>query len=519
MKKAILIILSVVFLGVYLGFGGFADAFDDRVMATQVLSQDEIDALCALKKDAFMWPELTLNGGSIPYDIEQNMLLIPQNMSEASITGTLEAADGELYFLEDENLQDKALAMSENKVFRLFWIREEQCWMYNVYFTGMPVINIVTNTNEQQAENFGEQTPSTGVMEIHDPYHSTLQMQSAECSWHRRGSTTLQYEKASYKLTLTEEKLSLLGMRKDDDWILHALYDDDGLIHNKLSYEVWQEIAADNSVKHDEGISMEYVELFKDGYYQGVYGLSERIDAKALSLTEKDILYKCKDQEPPGEDDFYEELTEEMSPVFEWKYPKDFKTGDWEPLRAWTDAFCFDKMESYEKGKALLNMENAVDYNLLICGMDNIMKNIYFWADYQGDGTYEFIKIPWDLNMTWGNSWIDDINCKFNCYQEKNQDSHGGWTEDMAVLYEENPEEIGTLLKKRWLELREDIITKEALKEKADAEFSYLHDTGAYQRNYQKWPQGTEYWSDDYLYEYIDKRIDYLDDYIGQMGE
>lgn len=225
MKKAILIILSVVFLGVYLGFGGFADAFDDRVMATQVLSQDEIDALCALKKDAFMWPELTLNGGSIPYDIEQNMLLIPQNMSEASITGTLEAADGELYFLEDENLQDKALAMSENKVFRLFWIREEQCWMYNVYFTGMPVINIVTNTNEQQAENFGEQTPSTGVMEIHDPYHSTLQMQSAECSWHRRGSTTLQYEKASYKLTLTEEKLSLLGMRKDDDWILHALYD------------------------------------------------------------------------------------------------------------------------------------------------------------------------------------------------------------------------------------------------------------------------------------------------------
>lgn len=332
----------------------------------------------------------------------------------------------------------------------------------------------------------------------------------------------MQYEKASYKLTLTEEKLSLLGMRKDDDWILHALYDDDGLIHNKLSYDVWQEIAADNGVDYDEGINMEYVELFKDGYYQGVYGLSERIDAKTLSLTDKDILYKCKDQKPPGEDDFYDELTEGMSPVFEWKYPKNFEKEDWEPLRRWTDAFCFDKLENYEEGKALLNIENAVDYNLfnlLICGMDNTMKNIYFWADSQSNGTYKFVKIPWDLNMTWGNSWIDDSDCKFNCYQEKNLCSPDGWTEDIAVLYEANPKEMGELLKKRWLELREDIITKEALKEKADAEFFYLHDSGAYQRNYQKWPQGTEYWSDDYLYEYIDKRIDYLDEYLGQMGE
>lgn len=514
MKKFILIVLSVVCLGAYLSYDRIIAYFDDTVMEAQVLAQEEIDGLCEGKEDAFMWPEITLNGGAVPYDIEQNMLLIPQNMSDAQITGALEVPDGTLYFLEDEGLNDKASAMGENKVFRLFWIRENMCWMYNAYFTGMPVINI--NTLEAEGEI------TKGIFEIHDPYHSNLQMQGGECSWHLRGATTLQYEKSSYRLTLTDEKMSLLGMRKDEDWILHALYDDDGLIHNKLSYEVWQEIAADNSVSYDEGISMEYVELFKDGYYQGVYGLSERIDAKELSLDNKDILYKCKDQEPPGEDDFYSELTAEMTPVFEWKYPKDFEMEDWEPLRAWTDAFCFDQMESYEEGAALLNMENAVDYNLfnlLICGMDNIMKNIYFWADYQGDGSYEFIKIPWDLNMTWGNSWIDDINCKFNCYQEKNLDSPDGWTEDMDVLYEENPEEVGRLLSKRWRELRADIITKEALYEKVDAEFAYLHGSGAYARNYQKWSQGTEYWSDNYIYEYIDQRIDYLDSYIGQMGE
>ena len=51
---------------------------------------------------------------------------------------------------------------------------------------------------------------------------------------------------------------------------------------------------------------MEYVEVFMDNRYLGVYGLSERVDKKASSLSNGDILYKCRDQIYPGEDDFYE---------------------------------------------------------------------------------------------------------------------------------------------------------------------------------------------------------------------
>lgn len=87
----------------------------------------------------------------------------------------------------------------------------------------------------------------------------------------------------------------------------------------------------------------------------------------------------------------------------------------------------------------------------------------------------------------------------------------------MYKLYEQNPEEIGLLLKKRWQELRESIIIKEALYEKADMQYEYLYASGAYERNRQKWPPKGDYWSDDYIYEYIDKRIDFLDSYIGQM--
>ncbi len=513
-KKLMIIFASIMFLYIYLKSDKIFDRLDIGIMNAGVLPMEEINLLCEGKEDAFMEPEITINGGEIAYDSEQNLLLVPQNLSEELFEGSLEAPDGELYFLEDEALTNKAETIRESKMLHLFWIRESRCWMYNVYFTGMPVAAVTTKETGEEVKK--------GEIWVYDPYHSAAQYQKAECVWHLRGATTLNYEKSSYRLTLTDQKLSFLGMRRDDDWMLHSLYDDEGLIHNKLSYEVWQEIAASNHVDYDEGISMEYVELFMDDTYLGVYGLSERIDRKALHLSEKDILYKCKDQKNPGQDDFYSELTEEMSPTFVWKYPKDFEMEDWEPLKKWVSIFCYEELEDYESASAILNMENAIDYNLfnmLICGMDNIMKNIYFQADYQSDGSYKFIKIPWDLNMTWGNSWIDDINCNFNRFQEKNFDSYNGWSQDMYCLYEHAPGEIGPLLADRWQELRQNIITKESLYEKVDAEFSYLYDSGAYVRNRQKWPPKGEYWQDSYIYEYIDRRIDFLDGYIGQMRD
>ena len=194
---------------------------------------------------------------------------------------------------------------------------------------------------------------------------------------------------------------------------------------------------------------------------------------------------------------------------------------DWEPLRKWTDLFLFDGLSDYGEGTDIINMENAIDYNLfnlLICGGDNIMKNIYFHAVYQGDGSYRIVKIPWDLNMTWGNSWVDDIDRNFNCFQDKNFDSLKGWTCDVEALYQLNAEEISGLLSERWWELRENIITKESLSNIVETQYSYLHDSGAYVRNYMWWPPKGEYWQDDYIYKYIDKRLEFLDNYIGQLG-
>lgn len=514
MKKLRFIVLSACILALYLNLEHVQAAFSRNVMSVSVLSMEEIETLCTGKEEMFLEPCITLSDAKIAYDREQNMLLIPQSMQEENFQGRLSVPDGNLYFLEEAAFGDKAEAIANNQVFRLFWITDTQCWMYNVYFTGMPILCLTTEAEENEEKS--------GKVWLYDPYRSRGSYPDMTCTWHVRGNTTRQYEKENYRLTLIEEKVSFLGMRKDDDWILHALYDDDGMIHNKVSYEVWNQIAGNNQVSNDEGLSMEYVELFKDGQYRGVYGLTERIDKKELALNDKDILYKWKQMGVPGEDDFYSELTDDMNPCFIMKYSSHPILQDWEPLKQWTSLFLYEEFEDYDAGRTILNMENAIDYNLFImlsAADDNMEKNMYLWADYQQDGGYQIIKIPWDLNMTWGNSWVDEHECHFNKYQQKNCESTWSWAPDIYKLYLYDSAGIGELIQSRWQELRENIITKENLREIVDAQYQYLSSSGAGMRNAWLWQAGSDDWADEYIYEYIDKRIDFLDEYLGQMGE
>ena len=47
-----------------------------------------------------------------------------------------------------------------------------------------------------------------------------------------------------------------------------------------------------------------------------------------------------------------------------------------------------------------------------------------------------------------------------------------------------------------------------------DQEFDYLHGSGAYDRNYVRWEEhGREKWKDEYIYEYVEGRLAFLDSF------
>lgn len=469
------------------------------------------------EKTAVDITNLQYNEAPVTFDAEKNTLFIPQNLNKENWDGRILAKRGTLYFIEDDYFAKKEEAIRSGHSFEMIVLQENSYSECYVVFTGMPVMNL--HIEDSSMEDDTEVMHAT--VQVYDPYHTSTEFQSAECSFNIRGGTSRSYPKVSYKLELKEEKLSFLGMKKDNDWILNALYDDLGLAHNKLSYRVWREIANYNQVKNDEGTTAEYIELFIDNEYCGVYELTERIDGNELSLGRNDVLYKCRATRIPQEHNYSNEDTDGMKPIFVLKYPKNYATEDWEPLKKWVNCFLKEEMNTYEEGAALLNMENAVDftlYTLLIGGSDNLRKNVFFAAEYQNDGSYQFIKVPWDLNATWGNPWLDFEDSNYTLYDSEEYKNVTEWVTDMSTLYYYDEAKVSGMLYERWEELRQaGVITQEKIFEMLNEEFSYLYASGAYDRNYERWPHGKEYWQDEYIYEYVENRIPFLDNYFEQL--
>ena len=86
-----------------------------------------------------------------------------------------------------------------------------------------------------------------------------------------RGNASKRFEKIGYRLDLlnddgsTDRKESLLGMRKDNNWQLKAMYSDRSKLRDKLSIELWNQIADRTETKTDAGCKMEYVDLIWTG--------------------------------------------------------------------------------------------------------------------------------------------------------------------------------------------------------------------------------------------------------------
>lgn len=514
MKKG-MIIGSVIFLLLFLNNAGIVKSFHSSVLTVGIFSSEEIETLENVEKKPSQ-VMMTYNDAPVVYEEADNIIYIPQNIYRKEWEGKLKVQKGKLKVAEDDSLWDKEKAIKEGHTFKLYWYDEKSYCEYGLVFTGMPIISFQTENGYDEAKEFW-----TATIEVFDSYRTNRYYQKFNCNFNIRGGTTRTLPKKGYKVELLEQKASLLGMKTDDDWIFNALYDDAGLIHNKVSLEVWEDITEYNSVKGDSAYAAEYAEVFLDGRYHGVYLVSERVDEKELDLNKKDVLYKCRAMRIPEEHNYTNEETDGLQPIFLLKYPKEDVAENWEPLKDWVNCFLKLQIMDYEEATKLLNMENAIDYNLfclLIGGGDNTRKNIFFTAEYQENGKYQMIKNPWDLNATWGNRWTGQEETNNTTYAVENYKNVRDWACDISTLYYMDEAKVSSALYERWKELRqEQVITEEKIDDILDAQFAYLHDSGAYKRNYLRWPNGVEYWSDAYIYEYVKNRLEFLDKYFADL--
>ncbi len=110
-----------------------------------------------------------------------------------------------------------------------------------------------------------------GLNNVNDP----LNHFDGYCGIEFRGHSSQSFDKKNYSLELwnqlgEDSAVSLLGMGKEEDWILHASHMDRTFMRNPLFYRIWREMGHWAS-------NVRYVELIIDGDYRGVYHLMEKI--------------------------------------------------------------------------------------------------------------------------------------------------------------------------------------------------------------------------------------------------
>lgn len=326
-----------------------------------------------------------------------------------------------------------------------------------------------------------------------------------------RGAGAQRYEKKAYSFKLkdkqTNENLDaeLLGMREDQSWILDAMWLDCAKMRNRVCFDLWNDLHTLYYINDEPkavGATHGYpVEMFLDGTYHGLYILSDRIDRKQLKLKKKGgYLYKggewtdeCKLQ---GITSPYDNSRLEWN-GFESDYPDE--VGDVE-FKYLSDLIRFFSEVSREEFSATfeehLDASSLIDYFIfinLLMAYDNTGRNI-FWGIYDVKTTSvpKFIIQPWDLDGTLGRTW-DAIKLNpekghgFDDGLVLRPDANSKYFRPFERIMKENPKNIKQRIYDRFMEVKDKTLSPENMAKKVDYYKRQLVESGALERDRQKW--------------------------------
>ena len=463
---------------------------------------------------------LLMEGSPAPYDQAENCYYVPQSLETDGVDGALSWSNGgqTAVLCMDSSFPGKAEAIRSGTSFSLMIRNGSEYYVEQVVFTGMPAIVIDMETDNATFDLDSTAIASVSVFNPDQDTPGNYVVYTAQARLTLRGTSSINYEKKSYNLTLYDGQgvrsgLPLLNMRKDDQWILKSLLMDPMRARECVSSGIWNSICEDGGDADLETSDFRYTEVFLDDSYYGLFGLMTKIDSDVYGLDEDtDILFKARSFEFLNcrEDDFDPPLFSESG----IRFPKVWQEGVYDPIYWYVDALYLQSPDiTCEEIKAHLNMENAVDYALfymLVSARDNNFTNTYYLFRRDGD-LYQTTLIPWDMDMTFGNSW----DCVWTGEALPLSETETVLLpQQMRVLQNFDETGIQTLLSARWTELREGVWSDNALCALVEAAFDRMEDSGAIAREELRWTQPGVQRGEAYMLSYIRERAAFMDRYF-----
>lgn len=364
-----------------------------------------------------------------------------------------------------------------------------------------------------------------------------------------RGNGSANWSKKSYLFETRKSdgsnlNISLLGMPKENDWILYAPYIDRTGMRNVLTYELAREMGHYSS-------RTAYCELIINGEYKGVYVLAEKIkrddNRVAVPKFEDDsaadeggyiIRTDSWWNETVGwlSSNLYEIDGKDYWPRYQYVYPKfdditsEQKAFIQDYMLAIDEAFYHAPTTDYEYLYSnLIDLNSFVDLfiiNELTQNPDGYRLSTYMYLD----PTLEQFKLNmgpvWDCNVCYGNYYQ-----RFGVYPEGWDYDNDFWEVNVSIPFWWRRLMADDTFKKRlinrWEELRNTLITVEAFNERIDF-FDEKIKIGM-ERNHSIWPEEqitldldwastNSYETDvEMLRQWISDRIDWIDQELAQM--
>jgi len=346
---------------------------------------------------------------------------------------------------------------------------------------------------------------------VSDPYNNY----SGKISIKIHGQSSAGWDKKSYGLETENAdgsncNVALMGLPKENDWILYAPYYDRSLMRNVLTFRLSREMGWYAS-------RTRYCELILNDTYRGLYVLMEKIkrDKNRVAinkLTPDEISgdevsggYILRiDKEPwnPGFDSPYLPFPNASAGIrYQYRYPKAenivpeqeayIKGFIYTFENLMHDSVYSDPLNGYAK---YLNVASFVDYvliNELSRNVDGYRLSAYFYKDKKSKGGKLTAGPLWDYNFSYGNvgyydawkiagwqliffadnAYFHQVDCFFEPFWWK-------------PLFQE-PRFAGKL-KTRWQALRQTVLAKESVYAIIDSLANRI--TEARQRNFEIWP-------------------------------
>lgn len=389
---------------------------------------------------------------------------------------------------------------------------------YSLYFTELPIISIASD-NEIVDE------PKVLATLIYTDNEQTI---TSNIGIEVRGGFSQNYPKKTYDLEFWKDEtgnetrdFQFGELRKDDDWILDALYNEPLRLRSYTASKLWGEIHApyhiDDESEAKSGADLMYVEMFLNGLYNGIYNLSEQVDRKQLKLKKyngnmRGELYKGADW---GGAVTFTGLPSYKNDVRIWsgykfKYPDEDEITNWDKLYQFTNFVMNSSESDFESDIwSLFSEDNFIDYFLflnLIRATDNTGKNVYV-AKYKADEPYFYV--PWDLDGCLGTNW---------------EGKNSNITDDILTngfinrVIQENPKNTFNTASSRWFDYRDDIFSDDSLSNTISQQYSYFQTNKIYERESLVY---SNYSFDNpsltYTLNWLENRLAYLDVYFGNV--